>query len=96
MRLNGARSGIRQNSDICRCSGIRQNSDGRGVREPAAMGNNAVNWWAEVLKLRCYEVSQGKSVPPPRRGSDKIAQGRATRRSRGATPWVSNPTLIKP
>jgi hypothetical protein len=33
-------------------------------------------------------------VLTPRRGNDKIAQGRASRRSRDAPPWVARPTQV--
>jgi hypothetical protein len=37
---------------------------------------------------------RGAIVLTPRRGNDKIAQGRASRRSRDASPWVTKPSKM--
>ena len=37
---------------------------------------------------------RGATVLTPRRGNDKLAQGRASRRSRDAPPWVARPPQV--
>ena len=60
---------------------------GREEHETQAVVALYENGTASFLDRR-----EGSTTASPRRGPNKIAQGRAQRRSRGAPPWVTEVT----
>jgi hypothetical protein len=58
-------------------------------------GSGRSVWDMAILRGRAdpkVPGQRGAIVRTPRRGNDKLAQGRASRRSRDAPPWVARPT----
>jgi len=64
---------------------------------PVSAGRGRYVWGMAILRgvvATSALAPSGAIVLTPRRGNDKLAQGRASRRSRDAPPWVAKPPKI--
>ncbi len=64
---------------------------------PVSSGHGRSDWGKAILRGWAATLAPGPRDPivlTPRRGNDKLAQGRASWRSRDAPPWVTMPPKI--